>query len=196
MTPRDGTALSPLGTNVAAPLDLLELSRLLRSTPIALQELLSAVPFAATVWHPRPGAWCVKEIVGHLIEEDKVDFVDRIRVMLDREEPVLTVTDQDEAVRIRQDCSKRLIGLLEEFRAVRATSADFISQLTPEDLNRRGRHPHIGDVCVANLLYEWVYHDLNHLKQIATNVQSLLWAQLGNMQQFYQHQKPTSPGSV
>jgi hypothetical protein len=39
--------------------------------------------------------------------------------------------------------------------------------LTPALLERRGTHPELGTVTLAQLLATWVAHDLNHLTQIA-----------------------------
>lgn len=172
-------------THISAPLDLPEITGVLQSTPILLQQLVAVLPNRVVVWHPSDGKWCVKEIVGHLIEEDKRDFVDRIRFMLDQDEPRLSVNDQDGVARKRNDCSKDLPDLLDEFSAVRSSSASFVSALKEPELSRGGVHPEIGRISVRNLLNEWIYHDLNHIRQIDANVQRFLWNHLGNMQQFY-----------
>ena len=38
--------------------------------------------------------------------------------------------------------------------------------LSPADLARRGRHPALGPVTLAQLLAAWVVHDLNHVAQV------------------------------
>ena len=38
--------------------------------------------------------------------------------------------------------------------------------LTAETLQKRGRHPELGTVTLAQLLATWVVHDLNHIGQI------------------------------
>jgi hypothetical protein len=63
-----------------------------------------------------------------------------------------------------------------------------VSALKERELHRGGLHPKIGHLRINNLLHEWIYHDLNHISQIHANVQSFLWAHLGNMQRFYQPQ--------
>jgi len=57
-------------------------------------------------YHPGPGKWCIKEVVGHLTEEDKRDFVGRIERMFDQAEPQLGLNDQDEVAQQRQDWAK------------------------------------------------------------------------------------------
>ena len=172
-------------TNINAPLDLPEITGALQSTPILLQQLVAVLSGRVVVWHPSDGKWCVKEIVGHLIEKDKRDFVDRIRLMLGQDEPRLSVNDQDEVARRRNDCAKDLRNLLDEFSAVRSSSTSFVSALKEPELSRGGVHPKIGRMSVRNLLNERIYHDLNHNRQIDANVQRCLWTHLGDMQQFY-----------
>jgi hypothetical protein len=169
-----------------AALELHDVTVFLRKTPVVLRNLLEALPGGAVAWHPRASEWCIKEVVGHLLEEDKRDFVGRIRLILDQDEPRLTVTDQEEVARMRQDCDRNLDNLLDEFSTVRGASVSFISKLKATDLHRSGVHPKIGHLAVTNVLHEWIYHDLNHISQIGANVQSFLWAHLGNMQRFYQ----------
>jgi hypothetical protein len=168
------------------PLAMPELTSALAATPNVLRALVMRLPTAATTWHPAVGKWCINEIVGHLIEEDKRDFVSRIQLMLDENEPRLSVTDQDAIAKARRDCSKQPSDLLEIFHEVRDASVALVSTLKPSDFTRGGLHPRIGRLQIVELLHEWVYHDLNHVRQIAANVQAFLWRELGNMQQFYQ----------
>jgi len=72
---------------------------------------------------------------------------------------------------------------------MRRASVTFVRALEDSDLLRAGMHPRVGRVQVIELLHEWVYHDLNHVRQVTANVQALLWPQLGNLQQFYQQLK-------
>src|SRR5205807_990863 len=100
---------------MSSPLELQEITMFLRTTPFVLRVLASALSDRATTSHPSPGKWCIREVVGHLIEEDKRDFVGRLRLMLDQDKPRLAVTDQEEVARRRHDCDKNLDDLLEEF---------------------------------------------------------------------------------
>ena len=40
-------------------------------------------------------------------------------------------------------------------------------QLRPEDLKRRGKHPALGVVTLAELLATWAVHDLTHMHQLS-----------------------------
>ena len=64
-----------------------EIVACLQSTPATLNALLLGFPEEIYAYHPAEGRWCAKEIVSHLIEEDHRDFLGRIRLMLDFNEP-------------------------------------------------------------------------------------------------------------
>jgi DinB superfamily len=158
----------------------------LQSTPAVLRPLVRPLPRDMFTWHPTPGKWCINEVVGHLIEADRHDFMGRIRLILDHEEPRLTVSDQAEVARMRHDCNRDLHDLLDELSHQRRSSLSFIVTFGAQELQRGGVHPTIGHLHIGNLLHEWVYHDLNHMRQIVGNVQGFLWEHLGHLQRFYQ----------
>jgi hypothetical protein len=166
-------------------LELPELTKLLERTPVVLRHSISALPDRAVGYHPGSEKWCIKQILGHLTEEDKRDFVGRIERMLREPGLRLEVNDQNKVARERHDCDKNVGDLLDEFASVRANSVEFLKQLRAADLGCHGIHSTIGSISVRELLHEWVYHDLNHTKQIDVNTQRFLWDHLGNMQGFY-----------
>jgi hypothetical protein len=170
-----------------APLDLRQISHLLHSTTIVLRERVTALPDRVLSLHPGRAKWCIKEVIGHLTEEDKRDFFGRIEAMLHGMDPTLRINDQDEVARARRDCGKNLTELLFEFETVRKTSIAFVMRLGATELERGGVHPEIGRIRVGDLLHEWIYHDLNHLRQIDAIVQHFIWDHLGAMQGFYRH---------
>jgi DinB superfamily len=116
----------------------------LQSTPTVLRTLLRPLPNEMFTYHPTPGKWCIKEVVGHLIEADRHDFIGRIRLILDREEPPLTVSDQAEVARMRHDCDHDLNDLLDELSQQRSGSLSFILTFGDKELQRGGVHPTIG----------------------------------------------------
>jgi uncharacterized damage-inducible protein DinB len=166
-------------------LEVQQISPMLQTTPTVLRDMISPLPDRVVSLHPGAGKWCIKEVIGHLAEEDGRDFVGRINAMLLEYEPPLAVNDQDRLARERRDCGKDIDSLLDEFAMVRSRSIAFLKQLETAQLERRGFHPRIGPIRVRELLHEWIYHDLNHIRQIQGNIQSSLWPHLGNMRRFY-----------
>ena len=56
----------------APPLGPAEVARLLPATIAQLRAEVTAASDRVLAWHPGPGEWCVKDVLGHLIERDLV----------------------------------------------------------------------------------------------------------------------------
>ena len=166
------------------PLAPTEVARLLESAGAMIRAEFAAMTEAALVWHPAPGEWCAKEVLGHLIEAERRGFAGRIRIILAGHDPALEGWDHVEVARARRDCERAAGALAEEFAAMRRESVALVVGLRAADLGRGGRHPKVGPLRVAELLHEWVHHDRNHLRQMLANVQTFAWPHMGNAQRF------------
>ncbi len=166
------------------PLAPAEVAALLPATVAALRAELAALPERVLAWHPAPGEWCVKEVLGHLIEADHRGFAGRIRIILAADTPVLERWEPPDVARARGDCAKPAAALLDELTAMRQDSAALARGLREGDLDRAGRHPTVGLLRVCDLLQEWVHHDRNHVRQALANVQAYVWPAMGNSQKF------------
>ena len=157
---------------------------LLQSAVTTLRAELTALPESVLTYHPAPGEWCAKEIVGHLTEAERRGFAGRIRIILAEETPKLQAWDQATVARERHDCAQDVKALLGELEELREDSVALVTGLRRDDLARAGEHPKVGRLSVGELLQEWVHHDRNHLRQILANVQAWAWANMGNAQRF------------
>jgi hypothetical protein len=166
------------------PLTPAEVAVLLPAAVALLRAELTAVPERVLTWHPEPGEWCVKEVLGHLIEADRRGFAGRIRIILAGDTPALESWDPPAVAAARKDCAKPATGLLEELAALRAEAAGLVGRLIAADLERAGQHPTVGRLHVRDLLQEWVHHDRNHIRQALANVQGYVWPAMGNSQKF------------
>jgi len=161
-----------------------ETSALLRSALAVITAEGAALPEAELAWRPAPGEWCVKEVLGHLIEAERRGFAGRIRIILASDTPALETWDQDEVARSRRDHERSWSELLGEFTRMREESVPLARGLQAADLSRAGRHPKVGLLRVSDLLHEWVHHDRNHIRQMMANVQARAWSHMGNAQRF------------
>jgi DinB superfamily len=161
-----------------------EAAGLLRAASAMLRAEAGALPERVLRHHPAPGEWCVKEVLGHLIEAERRGFSGRIRQILAADRPVFQGWDQAAVARERRDCERSARDLLAEFEALRDDGAVLAAGLRPADLERGGQHPTVGFLTVADLVQEWVHHDRNHLRQILENVRDFVWPAMGNAQRF------------
>lgn len=166
-------------------LDLAQFAALLRAAPTLFQSELAALPDALARFRPAPGEWSINEVLGHLIEAEKRGFAGRIQRILVEAHHVCQGWDPNQVAQARHDNDQSTNALLAEFVALREQSVALVLGVQPDQLTRSGHHPSVGELSISDLLYEWLYHDRNHLKQIESNIMAWLWPQLGNAQGFY-----------
>ena len=150
------------------PQDLTQTLALLRNTPAALNALLSGLPASWTHRNEGESTWTVYDVVGHLAYGETSDWPTRARIILQNGES-RTFTPFDRLGQNRSSEGKTLPQLLDEFAHLRAQNLRELESLdlTPADLERRGRHPSFGPVTLSQLLAAWAVHDMTHLHQIS-----------------------------
>lgn len=161
-----------------------EVAALLRATGAALNAELEALPSEAAVWHAAPGAWCVNETLGHMIEAERRGFAGRIRRTLAADTPSEPDWDQVGVARARQDCAREPAAIAAEFAALRSESVALVEGLDAAALDRACIHKTVGRLTVRDLLHEWVHHDRNHIGQIYDVAMAYVWANMGGSQRF------------
>src|SRR5262245_303798 len=108
-----------------------ETAELLRSALAVITAEGAALSDEALAWRPAPGEWCVKEVLGHLIEAERRGFAGRIRIILAGDTPELETWDQNEVARSRRDHERSWSELLGEFTRIREESAGLARGLQP-----------------------------------------------------------------
>jgi hypothetical protein len=138
----------------------------LAATPATLDSLLRHLPESLTHVSEGEGTWTAAQVLAHLIHGERTDWLPRVRIILRASESEAFPTFQREA-HLRD--ARTLPDLLTEFAELRAVSLAQLQalNLTPRDLERRGRHPAFGMVTLSQLLAAWPVHDLTHLHQIS-----------------------------
>jgi len=148
--------------------DLSDSISLLARTPAALDALLRDLPEAWSLRNEGENTWTAFDIVGHLIHGERTDWIPRARMILQFGE-TKAFEPFDRFAQQRESQGKSLSQLLDEFARLRSDNLAELNALNllPPDLDRRGRHPALGPVTLAQLLAAWVVHDLTHLHQIS-----------------------------
>src|SRR5689334_2240436 len=140
----------------------------LRATPSVLRSWLADLPDAWTSRNEGPDSWSPYDVVGHLIHGERTDWIPRLQLLLSYGES-RPFTPFDRYAQFRESQGKSLHQLLDTFSELRSSNLSRLAslELTPEHLQRRGRHPELGPVTAEQLFAAWVVHDLNHIGQIA-----------------------------
>lgn len=147
---------------------LAEAIAVLSRTPATLNALLRRLP---EVWVRRnegKDTWAAVDIVGHLIVGERTDWMPRVRIILQNGE-ARPFDPFDRFAQLKETQDKSLEQLLDEFARLRMENLAALHALNlqPEDLTRRGTHPALGAVTLAELLATWAVHDLTHLHQLS-----------------------------
>jgi hypothetical protein len=112
--------------------------------------------------------WSAFDVVGHLVYGERTDWIQRAKIVLQFGQ-TRPFEPFDRMGFVRDSHGKSLAQLLDEFARLRSGNLDELRALNlqPEDLDRRGRHPALGEVTLSQLLATWAAHDLTHLHQIS-----------------------------
>lgn len=148
--------------------DLKSTIALLERTPAALDALLRGLPERWTLHNEGADTWSVYAVLGHMIHGESTDWMPRVRMILEFGDSQ-TFVPFDRRGFAREGPGKTMDQMLEQFAERRAHNLDDLRKLNlkPADMQRRGRHPALGDVTLGQLLATWPAHDLTHLHQIS-----------------------------
>lgn len=149
-------------------LRLPEAIEVLERTPSAVSALLSGLGESWTHRNYGEATFSPFDVVGHLIQGERTDWIPRLRILLEQGEE-RAFDPFDRFAQVEASRGKSMQALLDEFARLRAENVGILRalRLTDVQLARTGMHPALGRVTASELLATWVVHDLNHVKQIA-----------------------------
>ena len=124
-------------------------------------KLLEQVPAQRGSWRYGPGKWTLTEVVGHLVDTERVFGYRALRFSRNDRTP-LPGFEQDDFVEHGAFDSRTLSSVTAEFAAVRAATVAMLKGLTPEQLLRRGVANDV-EMSVRAVPYILAGHELHHL---------------------------------
>ena len=142
----------------------------LERTPGALDAMLRGLPEEWTRANEGDGTWSAFDVVVHLINCERTDWIPRARTILESKDgEVREFPAFDRWGGIRESQEKPLAELLDTFTRERAENLRKVREwgLSSKQLAMRGKHPALGEVTLSQLMATWAAHDLNHLHQIS-----------------------------
>lgn len=156
----------------------------LEATPKLLAHLVTSIP-AHAFERPLDEGWSVKDVVAHLADAELIAFAERIGRIAESDRPFIRSIDPPARLATGRYRDRSLEDLLGEFTFRRARNLELVNRLSAEDLMRVGEHDEAGEITIYNVVHQWAYHDLMHLKQIASMLQTSLIEGMGNTRRFY-----------
>lgn len=139
---------------------------LMQNTVATLGHILKGVtPQEVTTLRDGPNGWTTLEVVCHLRDYDEV-FYQRAILTLEQDNPTLPAYDQDALAVDRAYNQQDLGQVYTELTASRQRLVALFSELTAEQWERVGLHPHYGPFTLATAALHVGWHDAVHLEQI------------------------------
>jgi len=136
----------------------------LRATPAALAALTRYLPDEK--WHcqPKPGDWCLVEIMCHLRDVEQDINQPRLKTILNDDNPFIAGVVSDDWVEERKYAMQDGKTSLTEFTRTRIQTLDLLSGLNAE-WSRPARHAIFGPTTLRELVKFIVEHDQAHIRQ-------------------------------
>ncbi|MGP7819669.1 DinB family protein [Niallia sp. 01092] len=144
-----------------------EAIEILERTPQTLEYFLSGLSDGWLQCNEGAGTWNVIEVVEHLIEGEKNNWVPRLEFILQEGESK-PFPPFDRYSHLNDSSERPLEQKLFEFKTIRTQNITKLKSIIDPELHLEwtGSHPAFGVVKLRELLSTWVVHDLTHISQI------------------------------
>jgi hypothetical protein len=158
----------------------------LEQAPIIIEKIIWAANDEQMHWKPAMDRWSISEVLAHLAETEVIVFRERIRAMMEQNNPQLEAYDQNASYAAGNYTGSKGRENLKKFCHERDRSLSFLRYVPSSVLQRKGQHAKIGPITVGQVMHEWAFHDLGHIRQIAELYRSrAFYPHSGPFQQFY-----------
>ncbi|MCK6258931.1 DinB family protein [Fictibacillus sp. KIGAM418] len=144
-----------------------EAIEILERTPQSLAYFLSDLSPGWLQCHEGEGTWNADEVIDHLIEGEKVNWIPRLEMILgDGESKPFPPFDR--YAHLNDETETPIEQKLAEFKTIREQNITQLRKLIQDEslLESKGIHPAFGPVKARELISTWVVHDLTHIAQI------------------------------
>jgi hypothetical protein len=139
----------------------------LREQPDQLRALMQNVWDDQASRRPKPGEWSIKEVIGHICDQERV-FAYRLLCIARGETAPLPGYDQEAYVNGTDLSARSLAGLLDEFDFQRRANLLCFEPLDDDELSRTGK-ANDSLVTPRALLYLMAGHVMHHLESLQTD---------------------------
>ena len=148
--------------------ELTKALEILKRTPETLKSLLKGLSSDCVEKNEGDNTWSPYDVLGHLIEGEKTDWVVRIEIILSPNTNK-GFTPFNMSAQFEDSKGKSMDDLIGEFVSLRAENVRKLKSLniSDSDFDKIGIHPEFGEVTLKELISTWVAHDLGHIAQIS-----------------------------
>ena len=127
-------------------------------------------------WKPSAEKWSLLEVTNHLYDEEREDFRQRLKNVLEDPRKPWSPIDPANWVVERAYNQREINKSLDNFLAERRRSVEWLKNLRSPGWQATHHHPKMGKMSAEKLLANWLAHDYLHIRQICF----LQWSYLSN----------------
>lgn len=144
-----------------------EAIEILERTPGTLAQFLSGLSEGWLHANEGEGTWNPEEVIAHLIEAEKSNWLPRLETILQEGENK-RFPPFDRFAHLSSMSATSPEEKLRNFKELRMQNIEKLKKLVDSDshFERTGIHPEFGPVKLRELLSTWVVHDFTHISQI------------------------------
>lgn len=147
--------------------DLKEAIEILQRTPKTLEQWVTGLSAVWLQGKEGEGTWNAVEVIEHLIEGEKTNWIPRLEWMIQEGEGK-AFPPFDRYSHLNELTERSIEQLLNEFKEIRSANIAKLQELIQPEVHLEwtGTHPAFGTVKIRELISTWVVHDLTHIAQI------------------------------
>ncbi|MEC0372313.1 DinB family protein [Paenibacillus chibensis] len=144
-----------------------EAIEILERTPQTLACFLSGISDGWLQCNEGEGTWNVTDVIEHLIEGEKNNWIPRLEFILQEGEGK-PFPSFDRYAHLQDKPERPFEQKLFEFKTIRTQNISKLKEIMDSEsqLELTGSHPAFGVVKLRELISTWVVHDLTHMRQI------------------------------
>jgi hypothetical protein len=158
----------------------------LEQTPIIIEKIIWAASEEQMNWKPAMDRWSISEVLAHMADVEGLAFREQIQKMLDKDSPQVEPYDQDAAYAAGKYTGGKPRENLKKFCHERDRSLSWLRYVPATMISRTARHADFGQITIGQLMNEWAFHDLGHIRQIAELYRSrAFYPSMGPFQRTY-----------
>ncbi len=139
----------------------------LEATPEILRALLEGITAEDAQWKPAPDRFSVAEVLEHLSHAEGHCYRARLDATLASEDAPWEPYRPEEYIAAGQYSGRDAEDSFDHWEDQREDNLALLRDLPPGAAERSGMHISLGRVKLAELIAEWAFHDLGHIRQIA-----------------------------
>jgi hypothetical protein len=148
-----------------AGMEFKELRAELQRNGETIQKLLDGVTPVQARRKPAPDAWSMLEVICHLYDEEREDFRQRLKIMLDGSGQEWPAINPAGWVTERNYIGQDFDAMLAKWVAERTNSLAWLDGLSGADWSAVTTTK-FGSMRAGDMLAAWVRHDILHMRQL------------------------------